>query len=86
MPNKSNESSERNAMDKNEERKLPESKPDPSRRSFLKAAPLGALVAVAGGAEAKPEMAPVEAAKPEVKRGYHETEHIRTYYKTAAYW
>lgn len=61
-------------------------KPDPSRRSFLKAAPLGALAAVAGGAEAKPELKPVEAAKPEVKRGYHETEHIRTYYKTAAYW
>jgi len=60
--------------------------PDPARRSFLKAAPLGALAVVAGGAEAKPELKPVEAAKPEVKRGYHETEHIRTYYKTAAYW
>jgi len=62
-------------------------KPDPSRRSFLKAAPLGALAAVAaGGAEAKPEIKPAEAAKPEVKRGYHETEHIRRYYQTAAYW
>ena len=60
--------------------------PDPSRRNFLKAAPLGALVAVAGAAEAKPEIAPVEAAKPEVKRGYHETDHIRRYYHTAAYW
>lgn len=60
--------------------------PDPARRSFLKVAPLGALAAVAGGAEAKPALAPAEAAKPEVKRGYHETEHIRTYYKTAAYW
>ncbi|MEN3278577.1 MAG: hypothetical protein V7631_4367 [Massilia sp.] len=60
--------------------------PDPARRSFLKVAPLGALAVVAGGAEAKPALAPVEAAKPEVKRGYHETEHIRTYYKTAAYW
>jgi hypothetical protein len=86
MLNKSDERSEGNAMDKNEQGKVPESKPDPSRRSFLKAAPLGALAAVAGGAEAKPEMAPVEAAKPDVKRGYHETEHIRTYYKTAAYW
>ncbi|WP_229445210.1 twin-arginine translocation signal domain-containing protein [Massilia sp. Leaf139] len=70
----------------NEHSKAAEPKPDPSRRSFLKAAPLGALAAVAGGAEAKPELAPVEAAKPDVKRGYHETEHIRTYYKTAAYW
>ncbi len=60
--------------------------PDPARRSFLKAAPLGALAAVAGGAEAKPEMKPGEAAKPQVKRGYHETEHIRRYYQTAAYW
>lgn len=64
----------------------PAATPDASRRSFLKAAPLGALAVVAGGAEAKPEIAPVEAAKPDVKRGYHETEHIRTYYKTAAYW
>ena len=61
-------------------------KPDPARRSFLKAAPLGALAAVAGGAEAKPEIKPAEAAKPQVKRGYHETEHIRRYYQTAAYW
>ena len=60
--------------------------PDPSRRNFLKAAPLGALVAVAAGAEAKPAPAPVEAAKPEPKRGYHETDHIRRYYQTAAYW
>lgn len=60
--------------------------PDPARRSFLKAAPLGALAAVAGGAEARPEIKPAEAAKPQVKRGYHETEHIRRYYQTAAYW
>jgi hypothetical protein len=60
--------------------------PDPSRRNFLRAAPLGALAVVAAGAEAKPEIAPVEAAKPDVKRGYHETEHIRRYYQTAAYW
>jgi len=63
-----------------------QAQPDPPSRSFLKAAPLGALAAVAGGAEAKPEMKPVEAAKPQVKRGYHETEHIRRYYQTAAYW
>ena len=60
--------------------------PEPSRRSFLKAAPLGALAAVAGGSEARPEIKPAEAAKPDVKRGYHETEHIRRYYQTAAYW
>lgn len=77
--------SEDNAMDK-DLGKAAEPTPDPARRSFLKAAPLGALAAVAGGAEAKPELAPAEAAKPDVKRGYHETEHIRTYYKTAAYW
>jgi hypothetical protein len=76
---------EENTMD-NEHKNTAEPTPDPSRRSFLKAAPLGALVVVAAKAEAKPELAPVEAAKPEVKRGYHETEHIRTYYKTAAYW
>ena len=60
--------------------------PDPARRSFLKAAPLGALAAVAGGAEAETALPPVEAAKPTAKRGYHETEHIRRYYQTAAYW
>ena len=60
--------------------------PDPSRRNFLRTAPLGALAAVAAGAEAKPEIAPAIAAQPDVKRGYHETEHIRRYYKTAAYW
>jgi hypothetical protein len=52
--------------------------PDPARRSFLKAAPLGALV-VAGAATSG-------AADPAEKRGYHETEHIRRYYQTAAYW
>jgi len=86
MPDKNDERSEGNAMNQHERDKAPAPAPDPSRRSFLKAAPLGALAAVAGGAEAKPEIAPAEAAKPAVKRGYHETEHIRTYYKTAAYW
>jgi hypothetical protein len=86
MLDKSGKQIERNAMDKHEQAKAAPATPDPSRRSFLKAAPLGALAVVAGGAEAKPEIAPAEAAKPEVKRGYHETEHIRTYYKTAAYW
>ncbi|MFL6674366.1 MAG: formate dehydrogenase [Massilia sp.] len=63
-----------------------EASPDPARRNFLKAAPLGALAVVAGragAAEAAPVAAPAPAAGP---RGYHETEHIRTYYRTAAYW
>lgn len=67
----------------------PAGEPDPARRNFLKAAPLGALAAVAGGAEAQPALAPAEAAKPAepaLKRGYHETDHIRRYYQTAAYW
>lgn len=61
--------------------------PDPARRGFLKAAPLGALVVAAAAvpASAAPEAAPA-APDPKVKRGYHETEHIRRYYQTAAYW
>ena len=61
--------------------------PDPTRRSLLKAAPLGAL-AVAAAARARapePEAAAAETA-PQPPRGYHETEHIRRYYRTAAYW
>ena len=62
--------------------------PDPARRSLLKAAPLGALAVVAARASAAetapaPAAAPEEPAKP---KGYHETEHIRRYYQTAAYW
>jgi hypothetical protein len=64
-------------------------KPDLSRRSLLKAAPLGAI-AVAAAATGRAEAAPVGAApapEPEAKpAGYHETEHIRTYYRTTAYW
>lgn len=60
--------------------------PDPGRRSFLMAAPLGALAVVAGPAgAATPAAAPATEAAP-AARGYHETEHIRTYYRTAAYW
>lgn len=62
------------------------SAPDAARRGFLKAAPLGALVAVAAG-QAGAEPAPAAATPdPDAKRGYHETEHIRRYYRTAAYW
>lgn len=60
--------------------------PDRTRRSFLKAAPLGALAVAAGSAGAAETPAPLPTAAPQVKRGYHETEHIRRYYETAAYW
>ncbi|NNG21943.1 formate dehydrogenase [Telluria aromaticivorans] len=61
--------------------------PDLARRSFLRAAPLGALAVVAGSAAAAetPAAAPV-APELDAKRGYHETDHIRRYYQTAAYW
>lgn len=66
----------------------PGSTPDPARRSFLRAAPLGALAVVAGssGAAEVPAAAPLAAPDPQRKRGYHETDHIRRYYQTAAYW
>jgi hypothetical protein len=61
--------------------------PDSARRSLLKAVPLGAL-AVAAAARARPPEPGTPAAPPEPRRaqGYHETEHIRRYYRTAAYW
>jgi len=62
--------------------------PDPTRRSLLKAAPLGAL-AVAAAARARapePQPAPAAPAEPHKAQGYHETEHIRRYYRTAGYW
>lgn len=72
-------------MKHNEQQALPP--PDPGRRSFLRAAPLGALVAVAAAAQQPAAAAPAPAAPAEpVQGGYHETEHIRTYYRTAAYW
>lgn len=62
-------------------------RPDAARRGFLKAAPLGALAVVTGkaGAAEAPAAAAPAAATP-AKRGYHETEHIRRYYRSAAYW
>ncbi|WUR15169.1 formate dehydrogenase [[Empedobacter] haloabium] len=57
-----------------------------ARRAFLKVAPLGALALVAGPAPAAAAAAPVAAAAQPAQRGYHETEHIRRYYQTAAYW
>ena len=49
--------------------------------------PLGAL-AVAAAARARAPAAPAAAppAEPQKAQGYHETEHIRRYYRTAAYW
>jgi len=62
--------------------------PDPTRRSLLKAAPLGLLTVAAAARAGAPEPeAPVAATPdPQQARGYHETEHIRRYYRTAAYW
>lgn len=67
----------------------PDDTPDPTRRHLLKAAPLGALAVAAAvtgrSAEAVPASAPQAEPEPAAK-GYHETEHIRRYYRTAAYW
>jgi hypothetical protein len=77
-------------MDKN---KLQEKDPpvDPKRRGFLRAAggagALGALAAVAAQAPAASAVtSPPVAAAPVADVGYHETEHIRQYYRTARYW
>ena len=64
--------------------------PNPRRRLFLRTAGgAGALATLAGvageGAAAAPAAAVVEA-KPAELSGYHETEHIRQYYRTARYW
>lgn len=66
----------------------PAGQPDPARRSLLKAAPLGALaIAAAAGAREAEVPAPAPKQEEDAKpRGYHETEHIRRYYRTAAYW
>lgn len=59
---------------------------DNARRSLLKAAPLGALAVVAGRAAAAEPAAPEPAPEPEQAKGYRETEHVKRYYATAAYW
>lgn len=65
----------------------PADQPDPARRSLLKAAPLGALAVAAAAGAHEAEAAPAAPAPATAKpRGYHETEHIRNYYRTAAYW
>jgi hypothetical protein len=63
--------------------------PDPIRRSLLKAAPLGALAVAAAARARRPDAPAATAAAPApapASSGYHETEHIRHYYRTAAYW
>jgi hypothetical protein len=50
---------------------------------------LGAIAVAAAltGAKAQAAPAPAPQAEPEAPaKGYHETEHIRRYYRTAAYW
>jgi hypothetical protein len=64
---------------------------DRARRGFLRAAggagALGALAVAAGQVTAAPPpVAPEPAAEPAKPVGYHETEHIRQYYRTARYW
>jgi len=62
--------------------------PDRDRRSFLRAVPLGALAVAAAARARAPEAqaTPAAPAAPQPTQGYHETEHIRRYYRTAAYW
>lgn len=65
---------------------------DSVRRQFLNAArgvgALGAIAVVLGKGAAAPAL-PHQQAKSEDKQphsGYHETEHIREYYRSAGYW
>lgn len=65
--------------------------PDPGRRYFLLAASgagaLGAIALLAGrGAASGAASGAAAQAVPASARGYHETEHIRSYYRTASYW
>jgi hypothetical protein len=61
--------------------------PDPKRRRFLAAASgagaLGTLAVLAAPVTAAQATPAIAEAKPS---GYHETEHIREYYRTARYW
>jgi len=64
--------------------------PDPGRRYFLLAASgagaLGAIALLAGRGAASGAAAQAVPASVALARGYHETEHIRSYYRTASYW
>lgn len=77
--------------DKDKDKDKPEHQSvDPRRRGFLRAAggagALGALAAVAGQAPAAAAVAAPAALESAGGVGYHETEHIRQYYRTARYW
>ncbi len=69
--------------------KMDSKKIDPKRRFFLTAATCGPALAVAAIAtrqqEIAPEVLPSAPAQDATSVGYHETEHIRKYYATAAY-
>jgi hypothetical protein len=65
--------------------------PDLKRRKFLMAArgagTLGAIAALVGRSTSAEAAAVAPApTDPPAQRGYHETEHIRNYYRTARYW
>ena len=62
--------------------------PDPTRRSLLKAAPLGALAVAAAAHARAPEAQPqpTAAAEPRKAQGDQQTAHQPRYYRTAAYW
>jgi hypothetical protein len=62
---------------------------DRRRRAFLRAAggagALGTLAVLSAPAEAQPVTA-TPAPEAAHSKGYHETDHIRNYYRTARYW
>jgi hypothetical protein len=60
--------------------------PDLARRSLLKAAPLGALAIAAAGTARADQARARPVPQQSAARGYRETEHVRRYYATAAYW
>jgi hypothetical protein len=84
MPTNDQPNTESVSMDKVKDKAA-----NPTRRSFLRAAggagALGALAAVAAESTAAP-VAAAPAAESAEPAGYHETEHIRQYYRTARYW
>ncbi|MBC7454760.1 MAG: twin-arginine translocation signal domain-containing protein [Massilia sp.] len=63
---------------------------DHGRRSFLRAASgagaLGALAVAAAEATPVPVVPVPPATNVFTSTGYHETEHIRQYYRSARYW
>lgn len=58
-------------------------KPDLSRRGFIRLASLTAGSAGAFAAGVKTELVEAEPASAQVSAGYHESEHIKTYYARA---